>query len=146
MELVVKLLSLTAIGAIELWAAIPAGLAMKLNPVLVGLFSAVGAVIGASVIVVLGDRVRNWLLQRRGKKDPEQRGRIYRIWERYGAIGLGLLAPLITGAPLGAAIGISLGASPGRLMFWVIIGIIVWTILLTLAGTLGLEGIKLLWQ
>jgi len=39
----------------------------------------------------------------------KKHGRIYRIWERYGAAGMGLLSPLITGAPLGAALGIVLG-------------------------------------
>ncbi|WP_174275429.1 small multi-drug export protein [Desulfosporosinus orientis] len=65
------------------------------------------------------------------EKREKNKGRIYRIWEKYGVIGLGMLSPLIMGAPLGAAIGISLGASPRRLILWMSIGIIVWTISLT---------------
>jgi len=48
-----------------------------------------------------------------------------------------MLSPLITGAPLWAAIGISLGISPKRLIFWMSIGIVFWTILLTTISTLG---------
>jgi len=55
-----------------------------------------------------------------------------------------MVSPLITGAPLGAAIGISLGASPGRLIFWMSIGIVFWTILLTILSTLGFAGFQML--
>jgi len=51
---------------------------------------------------------------------------------------------LLTGAPLGAALGILLGASAGRLLFLMGSGIVLWTVLLTLAGLLGLAGIDAL--
>lgn len=61
-----------------------------------------------------------------------------RIWEKYGVIGLGLASPLLTGAPLGAAIGISLGAPTGKLMWWMSIGIVIWSVILTAAVAYGL--------
>ena len=136
MELIVKFITVLGLGIIELWAAIPAGTALNLHPLLNGLASGLGAILGAVLVIVLGDRLRNWLLKKRQKKqDPNSR--IYRIWQKYGIIGLGLLSPLLTGAPLGAAIGISLGASPKRLILWMSIGIVLWTILLTILSTLG---------
>ena len=45
----------------------------------------------------------------------------------------------MTGALFGAAIGVSLGASPKRLMFWMSLGIAVWTILLTSLGAFGIN-------
>ena len=143
MELFIKLITVTGLGIIELWAAIPMGTALKLHPLINGIASALGAIIGAVLVIVLGDRLRNWLLKRRGReKGQEKNGRIYRIWEKYGVIGLGMLSPLLTGAPLGAAIGISLGASPGRLIFWMSIGIVIWTIVLTIISTLGFAGFQ----
>jgi hypothetical protein len=144
-ELFIKFITVAGLGIIELWAAIPMGTALKLHPLLNGTASALGAVIGAVLVIVLGDRLRNWLLKRRGRgKEQEKKGQIYRIWDKYGVIGLGMLSPLLTGAPLGAAIGISLGASPGRLIFWMSFGILIWTIILTIISTLGFEWFQLL--
>lgn len=143
MELFKKFIAVTGIGIIELWAAIPAGIAMKLNPLLTGSASALGAIIGAVIVIFLGDKLRHWLLRNK-EKEGKRKGRIYRIWEKYGVIGLGLLSPLLTGAPLGAAIGVSLGASPRRLILWMIIGIIIWTVVLTAISTLGYAGFQML--
>ena len=145
MEQLLKLLSVFVLAAIELWAAIPAGLALGLHPVLIGITVAGGAILGTFVVVFFGERIRNWLVRRHaGKEGKKQPGLIHRIWQRYGTIGLGLLAPLVTGAPLGAALGLALGASTGRLMIWMSLGIILWTTILTTIGTLGLAGIEAL--
>lgn len=143
MEILIKFITVTGLGIIELWAAIPAGTALKLHPLLNGVASALGAIIGAVVVIFFGERIRQWVLKKKEKKD-KNKGRIYRIWEKYGVIGLGMLSPLLTGAPLGAAIGISLGASPKRLIIWMSIGIVIWTILLTAISTWGFAGFQML--
>jgi len=113
--------------------------------------SAVGAIIGVTVIVLFGERFRNWLLARRQPDESQQkatassrRKTAERIWQRYGIVGLGLLAPLITGAPLGAALGVAMGAPTGRLLAWMSMGVILWSAILTTVGVLGLCGIKLI--
>lgn len=140
MELLIRFLTVVGIGAVELWAAIPAGLAFRLPPVLTGIASALGAIGGAILVIVLGDRARTWILNIKGSR--KKNGVLYRIWNRYGVIGLGLLALLITGAPLGAVIGITLGASPRQLILWISLGIVVWTIILTVLAVLGVMGIE----
>lgn len=145
MEVFLKFATVVGLGIIELWAAIPAGLALGLNPLLTGLASALGSIVALVFVVFLGDRIRNWIISRRKqKKVKEENSSIERIWDKYGVIGLGLLSPLITGAPLGAAIGVSLGAPPSRLILWMVIGIVVWAIILTLVSTLGIVGFKAL--
>lgn len=138
MELAGKFITVASLAIIELWIAIPAGTAFNLHPVLNFLASGSGAIIGALTVILLSSRFRSWLLGRR-KGSPKQKGRIYRVWNKYGVIGLGMLAPLLTGAPFGAAIGISLGAPSKRLFLWMCTGIIVWTVLLTCVSTLGFE-------
>jgi hypothetical protein len=64
-----------------------------------------------------------------------------RLWDRYGVIGWGLLAPLLLGAPLAAAIGVALGAARGRLVLWLGAGVVVWTTALTVAAVLGEEAV-----
>ncbi|MGC7845503.1 small multi-drug export protein [Desulforudis sp. 1088] len=145
MEQAIKLLTVFGLGAVELWAAVPAGLALGLHPVATGIAAAGGAVAGILAVVFLGEQVRARLFKRR---DPAvARGRyqrLHRIWDRYGVVGLGLLAPLLTGAPLGTVLGLFLGASAGRLVLWMGSGIVLWTVLLILAGLLGLAGINTL--
>jgi len=138
-----KLLSVFALGAVELWAAIPAGLALDVSPLLVGVVAAAGAMLGVLVVVLLGERVRDWVVRRHGDGDRTgPHGLIRRIWDRYGVIGLGLLAPLLTGAPVGAALGLALGVPAGRPLFWLSIGIALWSTVLTLAGVLGIAGLS----
>lgn len=142
LELVVKFMTVLGLGIIELWAAIPAGTVLKLHPLLNGLAAGLGAIIGALLVILIGDRLRNWVLKNR-RKSQDHNSQIYRIWQKYGVIGLGLLSPLLTGAPLGAAIGISLGSSQKRLIIWMSIGIVIWTIILTAISTMGFAIIEL---
>jgi len=144
MEVLIKFITVIGLGVIELWVAIPTGTALSLHPLLNGIASALGAIVGAVLVIFFGDRLRKWLLKKKEKEEGESKGRIYRIWEKYGVIGLGMVSPLITGAPLGAAIGISLGASPRRLIIWMSIGIVIWTILLTTISTFGFAGFQTL--
>ncbi len=53
MELIVKLLPVLGLGAMELWAAIPAGLALQLNPVAIAVTAAVGGILGALATTLL---------------------------------------------------------------------------------------------
>ena len=143
MEEFFKLLPVVALALIELWAAIPAGLALNLHPLLIGIAVSGGAILGMSIIVFLGGRIRTWLVRSHTtKENPQKPGLIHRIWRRYGIIGLGLLAPLLTGAPIGAALGMALGAPVGRLMIWMSLGIILWVTVLTAIGSLGWAGLE----
>lgn len=144
METILKVLAVFAIGAVELWAAIPAGLALHLHPVLTAVTAALGAIAGAALILAMGEGARAWLARRRGKRDAGEPGPIQRIWIRYGVAGVGLLAPLLVGAPLGTVLGVAFGAPAGRLLLWMSLGIVLWSGVLTLGGALGIAGIETL--
>ena len=143
MEYVMKLLTVFGLGAIELWAAIPAGFVLQLHPLETGIAAATGAILGVLVVLKLGERMRTILMHNR-KSEDKKLGRIHRIWDRYGVEGLGMLAPLLVGAPLGAVLGITLGAPVNRLLMWMSLGIVLWSAVFTLAGLLGLAGIEAL--
>ncbi len=137
MDVLVAVLTVVALGAVELWAAVPAGFALGLHPVATAVAAAVGATVASVVVLVAGGRLRAKLTHGRSQADNPDSA-IGRIWRRYGVIGLGLAAPLLVGAPAGTAIGVALGAPPDRLLRWMIIGIVAWSAILAVAGALGL--------
>lgn len=139
-KIIIKLAFVFILAAGELWVAIPAGLAIKLKPLTVALVSLSGAVMGSLLVIFLGERLRRLFSKK--NEEPKPAGLIYKIWQKYGIIGLGLLAPLVTGAPLGAALGVSLGAEPRKLLLWITSGIVLWTVILTIAASFGIELIK----
>ncbi|WP_303868588.1 small multi-drug export protein [Acetobacterium wieringae] len=101
--------------------------------------SITGAIIGVVLVASVGSRLREWLLKKKKRKDKDK-GKIYDVWNKYGVVGLGLLAPILTGALFGTAIGISLGARKISLVIWMSIGIIIWTIILVTLASLGVTG------
>ena len=133
-----KLITLFALGVAELWAAAPAGAAMGLDPLRVFAVAAAGAVSGGTGVILLGERVKAWLERRRKREELERkRGLLYRVWQRYGVIGWGLLAPLLVGSPLGAAFGLVLGAPPRRLLPLLAAGSVLWAMVFSLLAFLG---------
>jgi membrane protein YqaA with SNARE-associated domain len=138
MTIMWKLLTIFALGVAELWAAAPSGALMRLDPVLVCLVAAAGAVSGGTAVILFGERVKAWLERRRKReKLAERRGLLYRVWQRYGIVGWGLLAPLLIGSPLGAALGLVLGAPPRRLLPWLAAGSVLWSIVFSTVFALG---------
>ena len=138
MEILVKLLTVFGLGAAELWVAIPAGFVMKLPPSVIAITAASGAMLGSFIILNIGEKIRNKLLKRTKDKGNKY---IHRIFDRYGIAGLGLLAPLLIGAPLGTVLGIAMGLPATRLFFWMSLGIIVCSAGLTTVTQIGLKSV-----
>ncbi|MBI4516550.1 MAG: small multi-drug export protein [Deltaproteobacteria bacterium] len=140
---VLGLLAIFGLGAFELWAAIPAGMALQLHPVTIVVTTTLGAIAGIVLVTLAGERARVWLerwLSRAAGTNGQ--GRVARVWTRYGVVGLGLLSPLLVGAPIGTIVGMTLGAPMGRLLFWMSLGAALCSAGLTLIGMMGLMG----WQ
>jgi len=127
---------------IEIWFAIPTGLALGLAPWLVWTLTIAGSLTSITVVAVGGNRFRRWLTARRRGWLAARSGRIYRIWLRFGVPGWGLLSPLLVAPPMGTAIGLVLGAQRGRLLVWMAAGVIAWTTILVLAAVIGVQVIQ----
>ena len=122
----------------------PAGLALGLNPLLVWLCTVAGALVGVAVVTIGGDAVRSRFLRRRGREIVAGTGRLYRLWQRYGVIGWGLLSPLIVAAPMGTAIALALGAPRRRLLLSMSAGVALWTTIVVAGAVLGIHAIQAL--
>lgn len=143
---ILKLLTVLGLGTLKMAWAIPAGLALGLPPLVVGVTTALGGIVGMAVVLTVGHGLRRWLL-RRWDRDPAtaRPSAIFRIWERYGVIGLGLLGPLLVSPPGSAALGVALGAPRKRLLFWLSVGVSLWSTVLTALAALGWAGIRHWW-
>ncbi|MDI6644952.1 MAG: small multi-drug export protein [Methanobacteriaceae archaeon] len=129
---IITVLIIFGLAILELWAAIPAGFALDLDPPMIILLSSSGNIVGALIILFIGENFRDHILDWSLGEDKKS-SRAYQIWNKYGLIGLGLSSPILFGAWLGTAIGIALEAPNERLMLWLSIGIVLWSILLTTA-------------
>jgi hypothetical protein len=138
-----KLLSIFALAFFYFWPAIPAGLALGLSPLAVIVTTSLSYACGAAVVTLLGERVRGWVMRRLGRKaDVNPDSLIRRIWQKYGLIGLGLLAPMTVGAQIGAAVGLAMNGQPRRLFVALALGGLIWSIALTIAVSLGILGVN----
>lgn len=137
------LLSVFGVAFLSLWASIPAGLALRLNPVPIIITATLAYAVGVAVVALPGQRVRAWLMNKLGKRatvNPDSL--IGRAWKRFGLPGLALLAPVTTGAQIGAVIGLTFDVPPARLLLWMTFGALVWAIVLTVAISLGILGVQ----
>jgi membrane protein YqaA with SNARE-associated domain len=142
MGIITSILAVLGASILELWLGIPLGFFLNLNPMLIVIISSAGSILSAYLVIILGEGIRKWFIKWRYGDQSIKKSRIDDIWNKYGIIGLGLLSPLLFGAPLGAALGIGLGAPRYRLLSWMSIGIVIWSIFLTSAGFFGLMGIQ----
>lgn len=137
-------LSVLGLAVIEIWGAVPVGLALGLPPLLVWGLTIIGSMIGVGAVALAGDAARAWLVRRRGASTAAGHGRLYGIWVRYGVAGWGLVSPLVFAPAMGTAIAIVLGAPRRRLITWMGAGVVAWTSILVIVGDLGLRAIHFL--
>jgi hypothetical protein len=98
---------------------------------------------GVALVVIAGQPVREWILRRfGGKASGNPDSAIRRVWNRYGLIGLALLAPITTGAPIGAVIGLSLNAPPRRMFVLMSLGGLLWACIFAALVMLGVTAVQ----
>lgn len=95
----------------------------------------------SSLVFIFGSRpIRRWTVRRYGM-DSMIFTRTERFMVKYGAVGVGLLAPMILGQALTAVAAVVLGAPTRKLAAWMIVGIWVWTAVYYVAVLLGVSVI-----
>ena len=93
----------------------------------------------SSLFFIYGSRpIRRWTVRRYGM-DSVIFMRIERFMVKYGAVGVGLLAPMILGQALTAVAAVALGAPTRKLAVWMIAGIWAWTGVYCAAVLLGMS-------
>ncbi|RPD47309.1 MULTISPECIES: hypothetical protein [Chitinophagaceae] len=134
-----EFLTVAALASFEIYAAIPAGFAFGLSAWSVFFASVGGGLAGVFVAAFLGDRIRRLFRKNKPESTKPQTGMIYRIWHKYGIIGLGFLGTVTVGAPASLAVGIGFKAPLRKLITWCCIGVVTRCVLFTLVGYYGFK-------
>jgi membrane protein YqaA with SNARE-associated domain len=138
-----EILSVAALASFEMYAAIPAGFAFGLSAWVVFAASLVGGIAGVFVAAFLGDKIRAFVAKYRKPKEkkPESDSFVYKIWKKYGVIGLGFFGTFTVGAPICIAVGVGLNAPLPKLIFWCCMGVFARASIFTLATHFGLKAL-----
>lgn len=134
-----KILTVAGLASFEIYAAIPTGFAFGLSPWIIFSSSVIGGLAGVFIAAFLGDKIRRFFSKNKQPMEKPSTSLVYRIWNKYGIIGLGFLGTMTVGAPVSLAVGISLKAPLQKLITWCCIGVITRCIVFTLIGHYGMQ-------
>lgn len=137
--ILLELLTVAALASFEIYAAIPAGFAFGLSPWLVFLSSVTGGLAGVFIVAFLGDRIRRLFGKNKKEESKPKTGLVYRIWNKYGIIGLGLLGTITVGAPASLAVGLGFKAPLQKMVLWCCVGVLTRCVVFTLIGYYGFQ-------
>jgi membrane protein YqaA with SNARE-associated domain len=137
-----KLITVAALATFEVYAAIPTGFALGLHPLFIFIASVIGGLTGVYVSTFLGERIKKFIARYRKPREPKPHtGLVYRIWDKFGVIGLGFIGTLTVGAPVSIGVGVGFNVPLKKLLVWCCLGVVVRCAVFT---TLGHFGMKLL--
>ena len=125
------------LALIEMWAAIPLGLHLKLHPGLLIVATIAGALIGVIAATFLGETIRKMIFWR--KKEQANSGKMAAWLTSKGPWAVGLLGPLLIGPVFAAGLAATLGMPRGLSIALLAAGIVIWTVGFTLLGFFGLS-------
>ena len=127
-------------GFLYFLGAIPAGAAARAPVWLAAVTAWAGYSAGALVVLLAGAPLRDWLVRR--LKIPVERDSsklIWRIWEKWGLAGLGLLAPVTIGPQAGSVLALAVGERAVRVFIALSLGVVPWCILFAFLVEFGVK-------
>ena len=135
-----KILTVAGLATFEIYVAIPTGFALGLHAWTVFFASLIGGLVGVFVAAFLGDKIRAFISKYR-KPAPEKpkTGFIYKIWDKYGLIGLGLFGTFAFGAPVSLGVGVGFNVPLKKLVPWCCIAVLARCVIYTTIGHFGMK-------
>ena len=84
---------------------------------------------GGALMIVLGAPLRAWLLKKMNLSlEPNPQKFFWKIWQRYGLWGVGLIAPVTIGPQVAALLLLALGEAPKKILGSIAFGALPWTV------------------
>jgi membrane protein DedA with SNARE-associated domain len=135
-----SILGVFALAIIELWAAIPLGFHLQLQPAVLALAAIAGAFTGATAAMFVGGGIRRLFFWRKGESG--EGGRMSAWLTRKGPWAIGLLGPLLIGPVFAALLAGALKLPRRSSMALLAAGIVFWTIVVTLLAAFGVAALR----
>ena len=124
-------------GMLGIQKAVPLGIMLKTPPPIICLMTILGASTMVIVIYVLNQLVKQFRLRRMNENKLEKRKiKTNKLISKFGIVGLSLIGTVIMGHHITILMGLIVVNKKTKLLGWTIIGIILWTTILTTAVTL----------
>jgi len=143
METAHKFLIVYLTGATGIWKGIPVGIAFGILPVYNGLLTALGSASSVLIIYFAGDNFKNWILKQYGQKRiDKKKNKFMKYANRYGVIGLGLIAPGLFGPFMPLILGFIFIKNIRKFLFFLIAGVFIWSVILAFFFTPIVEMIS----
>ena len=147
-----------AVPFFEVVGVISIGILAGLSTVPVVVMAFLGNLITMVLVILLGDKIKNWNRKRKGKsvqiekigqiehdeqedKSTKRSLRAKKIWKKYGLPGLAFIGPFLVGSHLAAFMSISLGGSRKSTILWMTSSLIFWSIVIAVLAHLGADFI-----
>ncbi|HOT44300.1 MAG TPA: small multi-drug export protein [Spirochaetota bacterium] len=147
MKTAAQIFSVMSLSAVFFWGGFPAALAFKFHLMAAGLITAAGAEAAVLLVLLMGRPIQAYLLRRfPAWLEKTRNGKAGAIFQKYGMPGLGLIAPVMPGAPQAALIGLVLSAKPGMILLWITAGIVLWAVIVTAGLAFGLEFVRVFFE
>jgi len=127
-------------GLMGIWKGVPIGMMLNTSPLIVGFMTLSGSCTTALILYLLGDWVKKYVEKRPGwAKMKKKQMKVERLMKKYGIIGLGMIGTITMGPSATIITGLVLTRAKNTLLIWTIIGILLWTTVITTAAAAGLE-------
>ena len=121
-----------AIPWFEAIGVVPVGIIFGFDPVLTVIAASVGNIITIALFAYAGDRIRNWVIDRRRKKGIEPKAGRYEkaqnAFDKYGIFGMAALGPILIGTQFAAAASVAAGVKPFKVTLLISIAMVLWAI------------------
>lgn len=128
------------LGFVYFISAIPAGAAAGAQVWSAALAAWLGYSAGGLVVLIAGAPLRDWVVRK--LKVPVQRDPsklVWRVWDRWGLAGLGLLAPVTIGPQAGAVLALAIGEKTPRILAALSLGVVPWCVVFSVLTAYGVK-------
>ena len=130
-------------GFVYFIGAIPGGTAAGAPVWMAAVAAWLGYSAGGAVVLAAGAPVRNWLVRRLKipiERDPTKL--VWRIWDKWGLVGLGLLAPVTVGPQVGGILALVVGERPVRILTLLSLGVVPWCVIFACLVGFGVKIVR----
>lgn len=125
--MILALITTFALGVVYFISAIPVALIAGAPLWAAALMAWLGYTVGGGIVVGLGAPLRKWLFKKMHLSlELNSKKLLWRIWEKYGLVGMSLIAPVTIGPEVAAILLLALGEKPKKIVGSLALGVLPW--------------------